>query len=172
MWVPPMPSIRGCGVVCIRDPCCTWASQATVALCFKSRGFALQHGLEPGMLEFRRTCSVRGARGARSMLPHLEGKGLVEGWLSWPVCGRDGGHALHSIGAAQPHGTKKNKRSYPPLSSFFSQQMFCLMHTGKPRAWQSLTASPGFQSQPILTTCRSATTVICGIIIELDSSGS
>ena len=41
--------IRVCAVLCIRDPCCTWALQATVSLRSKSRGHILQHGLDPGM---------------------------------------------------------------------------------------------------------------------------
>ena len=38
------------------------------------------------------------------------------------------------------------------------------------RAWQSPTASPGFRLSQSSLRVRSATTVICGIIVALDSS--
>ena len=53
---------------------------------------------------------------------------------------------------------------FAPL--FFAAYSHCASHTlGSPRAWQPPTAQPGFRLSQSSLRVRSATTVICGIIV-------
>ena len=75
--------------------------------------------------------------------------------------GADAAHTLYSIPVDCDLHT----------AVFFSLQSLCLMHTGRPTGVAVSHCITWFQTQQILSLCvRSATAVICGVIVALDSS--